>query len=665
MPLLARPHVPAMPSMKVIFILQVVALWLAVVLLALVTSMAVIASSTRADCGMIRNTTLSIGSSTCALGERISTLVYKQSSYFQSTHIIVVQSIATFALFIFKPSLTAMTWSTLERSESITTETPVPTMKLDALQNGVDLANSPGLLPAVLYVQASRTINHPVFQVFLISILSLISPLALSPVYQPHEGPYFVTTNITIGGGTGPNVSSTLSSKDFVSRGEVAGRAIINTATALMTPVPLLSFDISVAPFIHQDTVRAIWKAQVQTVVARNSIDCGSSAPSRFTRSQNIVSLNTTKYFAAKRAATKGISPSFAGTAMGLFPNDPQMSAVYLNTTTSVQPGAVQAQSSIIFLAANGTLEGAQQRITSPEPTARIMFIDVLVCTSTTTLEISSCSIDKGNVTSCVAVPPASIPGAQSSITGGVENYVTHPGIVASILATSPAKAYYDLEGRIPMYDQITPEMISAGIPPLSFLSVVTTDNLYSIPMSYVQGVLFGQTAQGLVQGMVSTYSVPTSQQLFITSTFGTSQPALLYIVLVLSVSCALSATLANTLTRSVRQAAPMDLVRILAVSRNPQLDAFFGPYSDRNVRMDEGMLDAKVGYTWIDSLQRHALVLSHAPSTVNGHGHVYQSVHTNLGTESTLNTPTLSSSRVVSSGNYTDAQLRLMNDKY
>jgi hypothetical protein len=340
-----------------------------------------------------------------------------------------------------------MTWSVLERSESLSTETSVPTMKMDALQNGVDLANSPGLQPAVLYIIASRTINQPVFQVILISILSLISPLALSPVHQPHEGPHSVTTNIVIGGGTGQNVSRTYNPADFVSRGEVAGRAIINTATAMMTPIPLLSFDISAAPFIPQDTIRAIWKAQVQTVVARNSIDCGSSAPSRLTSSQDIVNLDRQKYFAAKRVAVRGLSPSISGKVIGVFTNDPQMSAVYLNTTTSVQPGAVQAQSSIIFLAANGTLEGAQQRITSPEPTARIKFVDVLVCTSTTRLEISSCSINKGNVTSCVVVPPANIPGAQSSDTGGVEKYITHPRTVASVLATSPVKAYYDLGG--------------------------------------------------------------------------------------------------------------------------------------------------------------------------------------------------------------------------
>ncbi len=143
------------------------------------------------------------------------------------------------------------------------------------------------------------------------------------------------------------------------------------------------------------------------------------------------------------------------------------------------------------------------------------------------------------------------------------------------------------------MYDTITPEMIFAGIPPLSFMSYDTTDD-YHIPMSYVKGVLFGQTAQGLVQGILTNSPVNTTQQMFISSTFGTSRPALLYIVLVISFSCALTATLANW---SARQAAPMDLMRILAISRNPHLDTVFGPYSDRRVKMDQDkeMLNAKV----------------------------------------------------------------------
>jgi hypothetical protein len=43
--ILRRPHAPEMPSMKTIFVLQRVALWLSVLLLAVLTSMALVASS--------------------------------------------------------------------------------------------------------------------------------------------------------------------------------------------------------------------------------------------------------------------------------------------------------------------------------------------------------------------------------------------------------------------------------------------------------------------------------------------------------------------------------------------------------------------------------------------------------------------------------------------
>ncbi len=329
--------------MKPIF--QVAILWLAVILLGVITEIAYVASSTRADCGKInRSTSMSLiinffRSDTCTIKERISTLVHGQSSYFQSAHIIIVHAIAAIALILFKPSLSAMIWSTLERSGSLMTETPVPTMTIRALEDGVQLTNSPGFWPAILYVVASRTINHPmtpIFLVILISILSLISPLALSPVYRPRQGPHSITANISIGGGVRTKVSHSLNLTNYVSQGQVAGRAIINSATALKTPIPLISFDISAAPFIPQDTVQAIWAAKVQTVVAYNSIDCGPSAPSRFTSSRDIVSFadSSLDYFAAQGESFY-IWPYFAGQTMGILTNEPKMSVVYLNTTFS------------------------------------------------------------------------------------------------------------------------------------------------------------------------------------------------------------------------------------------------------------------------------------------------------------------------------------------
>ena len=55
-----------------------------------------------------------------------------------------------------------------------------------------------------------------------------------------------------------------------------------------------------------------------------------------------------------------------------------------------------------------------------------------------------------------------------------------------------------------------------------------------------------------------------------------------------------------------------MDVMRILAISRNPELDDVFVPYSDRKVKMDgdKALFKAKVGYTWVHGLRRRAIVV-------------------------------------------------------
>jgi hypothetical protein len=267
----------------------------------------------------------------------------------------------------------------------------------------------------------------------------------------------------------------------------------------------------------------------------------------------------------------------------------------------------VTAQTSIIFLAANGTLEGAQQRITSPEPTSRIDFVDVLVCTSTTRLEISMCTIDMGAVRSCDFVKPTNLPS--NSTTGGVETYIGNPKAVATTLSASPVSACYIISNRLPMYG-ISEQYITAEIPPISFLTADIIDATYNIPLNYVTDVLFAKTAQGLVQGMTSTWTNYTNQSVSLIATFGTSNPVLLCVVLALNVVCALSATLASILPRSARQAPPLDVARLLAISRNPELDTALKPYSNKSVKMGDEILSAGVGYGWDENLNRHALTI-------------------------------------------------------
>lgn len=480
-------------------------------------------------------------------------------------------------------------------------------MEMSAFDSGINLINSPGLFQGIMYTKASGSMPYRVACVLVVSLLSLLSPFALSTIYRPHQGPFDVAASIVNGGGVGPNPSLSFSSADVVPIGITAGRALISTETTMNNTISPLVFNISVAPFIPRDAIRAIWYSQIKTVVARNSLDCSPSAPLRLSNSsQDLVTLDDA-YFAPNQN-TSTIRPSFAGQILGILTNDPELIVVYLNRTVNATPGMVEAQTSVVFLAANGTLEGAQQRITSPQPTSRIEFVDVLVCTSTTRLEISICTIDRGVVRSCDFSQPTNLPN--NSDTGGVETYIGNPKAVATTLSASPVTACYTLLDRLPMYG-IEEQGISAQTIPISYLTTNTTNPMYNIPLTYVTDVLFAQTAQGLVQGMTSTWGAYTSQRVSVIATFGTSNRVLLSFILALSVAWALFATLASTLARSAQQAPPLDVARLLAISRNPELDTVLQPFSDKSVEIGDELLSARVGYGWDDTLNRYVLTIT------------------------------------------------------
>jgi hypothetical protein len=588
----------------------IVVLWLSLGTLALITFMAFVASSTRSDCDFFGTSTINIAVTlnACTPRESLSATVYHHAAYFQSAHITIIQAIAASSLIVFKPSLLAMAWSAMASPALSSAGVQGLTMSLSVFQSVVDLVNSPALIPSVLYTKASHSLTPPVAFVLVVSVLSLLSPIAVSPIYRSHTGPFDVAASIMNGGGVGPSISFTFNSNDPVPGGVVAGRALINAGTTSNTTIYPAIFDISVAPFISRGTIQAIWHTQVETVVARNALDCGSTARTRLSNSsQDLVTLDDV-YFAPNRGAYSGIQPSFAGQILGPIDNDPAIIVVYLNSTFTVAPGVVEAQTSVVFLVANGTLEGAQQRITSPEPTSRIKFVDVLVCTSTTRLEISMCTIDKGTVSRCDFHEPANL--SSSSTTGGVDIYIKNPISVAITIAASPVTAYYILGNRLPMLS-INQEDIDSKTPPLSFLTYDTALTLYNIPLTYVTNVLFVQTAQGLVQGMVPAWPTYTNQPVSLISVFGTSKPALLFAIMAMSLASALIATLASTLPRSARHASALDVSRILVILRGSQLDTALQPYLNWSVEMEEEILSIRVGYGRVEALDRDALMMA------------------------------------------------------
>lgn len=604
-----------MISHRAIYGLLIAALWLSMAVLSIFTAISAIASFNRSDCGSstasvnssYSNVTV-VGGTDCTSIELLSRAVYRHSSYFQSAHIIVIRLVGGLTLIVFRPALTDMVWKALR-----TFNGGIPMLRVTAFQEAVGLSTSPALISAALYARASRTLPFKVLFVLLVTILSLLSPLAVSPIYKSHLGPYSVNATLDTGGGVGPATSLDYDINAVVPGGLSIGRGLLEAGILLGTPVFPSTFDVSVAPFLSLKAMEEIWSAEIDTVVARNTLDCSPSALDRLNSSIPVVALDEPVYFTSDVSGVTTSSPVFLGVTLGDITNDPQVTAVYLNSTISVQPGAVAAETTVIFLGANATLEGAQQTITSPTPGSRILFVDVLVCTSKTTLEPSHCTINQGNLTSCIAYVPANA-AADTSGTGGLNVSIAHPSSTALLLAASPATAFYTLPGRLPMYI-INNSTVASGVPPTSDLTLDITGDVYHVPLNYITDVVFGQTAQALVQGLAQAFPVAINQSLELQAIFGISRPQLLYVILSICAGCALAATFSGMW--SFRQHhAPLDIVRLLAISRNDKLDDTFAPYADLSMPVSSHVLEKRIGYTWVEELGSYVLVVDSGGSS-------------------------------------------------
>ena len=96
---------------------------------------------------------------------------------------------------------------------------------------------------------------------------------------------------------------------------------------------------------------------------------------------------------------------------------------------------------------------------------------------------------------------------------------------------------------------------------------------------------------------MLTEWQVITTQPIQLIATFGSSVPALTCIILALGTASALGATLISTIPKTAREAVPVDLPRIIAISRNPQLDVLFRGYTDHKVEIDRKLLSKRVTY--------------------------------------------------------------------
>ena len=535
-----------MPARRfVIHLLELVVLSALVSVLAAITSLTIISSMKRADCtahsapeDIASELNTTIRGVPCSPMENISRIFYTNASYVQSGHIMIISTVIAFSLLVFRSALRAMTWDALRAS-----------MTLGALQRAIAFNDSPSLTSAFNYIWHTKSALPccAVCLVIFLTLFAIANPIILSAIYRTHEGALPVNATFNVGGSVGPDMSLSFNSTGVVGGSIAAGRALLNTATISLTPFS----NIGVVPFIPQQSIKRVWYAQVSTIVAHQRIDCGPSAPLRVWNSSNdaIVTLGPS-YFAPNNASEPRVQVSFAGHELGYISNDPHVTSVYLDTVTQITMGSIEAETTVFFLAANGTIEGAHQTIHSPIPSSRIASVDVLVCTSVARLEISRCTIEKGAFTACSPIPTQHL-SESSNPTGGLDKYMRKPIATAITIAASPVTSCYQLTDRLPMWNYITKELLQAQLPPLSFLSLDILDAApYHVPLTYVANAFFGQTMHALVQGMTAVWPVYQQQPAKQTVLFATSHPALSGTVLGVLALCALVVTIGSLWAR-------------------------------------------------------------------------------------------------------------------
>ncbi|KDQ50873.1 hypothetical protein JAAARDRAFT_73964 [Jaapia argillacea MUCL 33604] len=583
-----------------LFIAQLVALWISFCILVAITAVTTISFFHRADCDPENPLSLLVlstdgnTSSQCSQNETLSRFVLRWSSYIQSTNIIVLQAIASLSLLTLRPYLLARSWKSLE------TDRP----PLRAVQSSIMLVDSPQLIPGIMLGWHAGFFSSSVIFVIVVGLLSLGSPLAVSSIYRSHIGPFYAELNFTGGGGIGPMVPAMYDSSYVVGSGVTAGRSIIAAQSidfiqAHATSPPGLT------PFLLDSEVQQVWQARKRTVAALSTLDCGSSAPGRI--SQFPFSITSPEYWWSDSYDSQTTDFTLGGVESSMY-NEPNLSVVYFNASTVVSPGVVETTTSVIFFAANGTIQGAQQHITSPNATSRIAHIDILVCTSIAKLQISDCDIAHGFVQNCSATNLTTISNITSSRMGGVDQYLDNPDIVGNALSAVPAVMVYPRTGFFPMFVSITETLNASGLPPTTYLTAHTYDPGYYITLDYISTAMFEVGIKGMVQGLLTAWTQYNTTEGSIEATFATSDVWLQMVILGVAFVCALVATFLSTLPSSSRHAVELTLARTLAISRDPKVDEVFAPYADRSVAIGGDVMEKKFAYGYDPRTGRWAL---------------------------------------------------------
>lgn len=227
------------PSAK--FGFHLAGLWLIIGCLAVITSITLLSTFVRSDCQAIPRLNVtavadSVGNSSCSSAERISNFALSNTAYLQSIHTVTIQVVVAASLLVLQPVLRALIWSSLETEET----SRVPS--LESLQCRIQLSTSPGLMPGIADALTSRFLTSTTAFVIFLGILSLVTPIVVSPIYRMRKGVlYGAQINIVMEGGVGLSVTPVYVPNANAAVGVVAGRAFPKLHTQPWTPLPFTS----------------------------------------------------------------------------------------------------------------------------------------------------------------------------------------------------------------------------------------------------------------------------------------------------------------------------------------------------------------------------------------------------------------------------------------
>lgn len=457
----------------------------------------------------------------------------------------------------------------------------------------------------------------------MMGVLNIGGSFIVAPVYRAHTGPYTLKTSFVYGGGVGISPEVAFNPTTAVAAAAIGiGRGLLVAETTLNQTWKSTTGTRNVIPLLLDEDINRVWDLHITGVAAYTTIDCNADS-GHFTV-PNITIDALSPYWSSDSQSIGNLT--IGGSYGGKLLSDPVLSTTFERLLYKQGAGWVQASSLVSFIMGNNTIEGAQTHLKSTNPKSRIQSVDILTCNSTTLVAVSKCSVqyDNGsprhNLTTCTQIPTKELPPQKYTTPGPgmsvLDDFITNPYAFAGALSTAPIWSLYWMNDRLPAYDHLH-GLVQDGLVPYPYTTTAGGgDTDFTLPQSYIKDILFGTAQHSLTQGTLRVWSDSYNRTSVTTTplraTFGTSRVALQITILVVAFLGAALATI-TAIRPSSRNAADLDIARLISIAQNSQLESVFGQYSDRAIIIPRQVQNVRLRYESMDGQGRKIVVVDEA----------------------------------------------------